>query len=59
LGQRTATRETGNKAGRRCRLDFRPEEETMLTYLLGLKDVCNYDGSWTEYGSLTGAPIEK
>jgi thiosulfate/3-mercaptopyruvate sulfurtransferase len=27
--------------------------------LLGLKNVRNYDGSWTEYGSLIGAPIEK
>src|SRR5262249_16891456 len=26
----------------------------VLTYLLGLKDVRNYDGSWTEYGSVIG-----
>jgi thiosulfate/3-mercaptopyruvate sulfurtransferase len=26
--------------------------------LLGHKNVKNYDGSWTEYGSLVGAPIE-
>ncbi|MDT5142153.1 MAG: thiosulfate/3-mercaptopyruvate sulfurtransferase, partial [Mycobacterium sp.] len=25
---------------------------------LGHKNVKNYDGSWTEYGSLVGAPIE-
>jgi thiosulfate/3-mercaptopyruvate sulfurtransferase len=31
----------------------------VLTYLLGLKEVRNYDGSWTEYGSLIGALIEK
>ena len=31
----------------------------VLTYLLGLKDVRNYDGSWTEYGNLIGVPIEK
>ncbi|HWF70670.1 MAG TPA: hypothetical protein VG187_14090, partial [Mycobacterium sp.] len=24
----------------------------------GHKNVKNYDGSWTEYGSLVGAPIE-
>jgi len=31
----------------------------VLTELLGYKDVENYDGSWTEYGSLVGVPIEK
>ncbi|MEO6803319.1 MAG: sulfurtransferase [Granulicella sp.] len=30
-----------------------------LKYLLGYKDVKNYDGSWTEWGNLVGAPIEK
>jgi thiosulfate/3-mercaptopyruvate sulfurtransferase len=27
--------------------------------LLGYANVKNYDGSWTEYGSLVGAPVEK
>jgi thiosulfate/3-mercaptopyruvate sulfurtransferase len=31
----------------------------VLRYLLGLENVRNYDGSWTEYGNLIGAPIEK
>jgi len=31
----------------------------VLTELLGIDDVRNYDGSWTEWGSLIGAPIEK
>ncbi len=31
----------------------------VLTELLGLPDVRNYDGSWTEWGSLIGAPIER
>jgi thiosulfate/3-mercaptopyruvate sulfurtransferase len=29
-----------------------------LTELLGYPDVRNYDGSWTEYGSLVAAPVE-
>jgi thiosulfate/3-mercaptopyruvate sulfurtransferase len=28
-------------------------------YLLGLEKVRNYDGSWTEYGSMVGLPIER
>ena len=31
----------------------------VLTHLLGYKNVRNYDGSWTEWGSLVGAPVEK
>ncbi len=31
----------------------------VLTHLLGYKDVKNYDGSWTEWGSLVAAPIER
>ena len=31
----------------------------VLTQLLGYPTVRNYDGSWTEWGSLIGAPIEK
>jgi thiosulfate/3-mercaptopyruvate sulfurtransferase len=31
----------------------------VLTRLLGYGDVRNYDGSWTEWGSLVRAPIEK
>jgi thiosulfate/3-mercaptopyruvate sulfurtransferase len=30
----------------------------VLSHLLGHPDVRNYDGSWTEWGSLIGAPIE-
>ena len=30
-----------------------------LTELLGYPNVRNYDGSWTEWGSLIGAPIER
>ena len=31
----------------------------VLTYLLGYPHVRNYDGSWTEWGNLVKAPIEK
>jgi len=31
----------------------------VLTHLLGYEKVRNYDGSWTEWGSLVGAPVEK
>ncbi|HEX6778816.1 MAG TPA: sulfurtransferase [Ktedonobacterales bacterium] len=31
----------------------------VLTQLLGYSNVRNYDGSWTEWGNLVGAPIEK
>lgn len=31
----------------------------VLTELIGVPDARNYDGSWTEWGSLIGAPIER
>ncbi|MCL6533858.1 MAG: sulfurtransferase [Armatimonadetes bacterium] len=31
----------------------------VLKYLLGYPEVRNYDGSWTEWGNLVGAPIER
>ena len=30
-----------------------------LKYLIGLSHVQNYDGSWTEWGNLVGAPVER
>jgi thiosulfate/3-mercaptopyruvate sulfurtransferase len=43
-----------------CRIGERSSHTWfVLKYLLGLKNVCNYDGSWTEYGNLVAAPIEK
>jgi thiosulfate/3-mercaptopyruvate sulfurtransferase len=31
----------------------------VMKYLLGFQNVKNYDGSWTEWGNLVGAPVEK
>lgn len=43
-----------------CRIGERSSHTWfVLKYLLGAKDVKNYDGSWTEWGNLVGAPIEK
>ncbi|MGH3620497.1 MAG: sulfurtransferase, partial [Sciscionella sp.] len=43
-----------------CRIGERSSHTWFaLQELLGLSDVKNYDGSWTEYGSLVGVPIEK
>jgi thiosulfate/3-mercaptopyruvate sulfurtransferase len=43
-----------------CRIGERSSHTWFaLTYLLGLSDVRNYDGSWTEYGSMIGLPIER
>jgi len=43
-----------------CRIGERSSHTwVVLKYLLGLPNVKNYDGSWTEYGSIVGAPIER
>ena len=43
-----------------CRIGERSSHTWfVLTYLLGYKNVKNYDGSWTEWGNLVGAPVEK
>src|ERR1700759_1873736 len=42
-----------------CRIGERSSHSWfVLQELLGHQNVKNYDGSWTEYGSLVGAPIE-
>ncbi len=42
-----------------CRIGERSSHTWFVLHeLLGLQNVRNYDGSWTEYGSLVGAPIE-
>jgi len=43
-----------------CRIGERSSHTWFaLQELLGYQNVKNYDGSWTEYGSLVGAPVEK
>jgi len=43
-----------------CRIGERSSHTWfVLTYLLGFDDVRNYDGSWSEWGNLVRAPIEK
>lgn len=43
-----------------CRIGERSSHTWfVLTYLLGYPHVRNYDGSWTEWGNLVGAPIER
>jgi thiosulfate/3-mercaptopyruvate sulfurtransferase len=42
-----------------CRIGERSSHTWVVLHeLLGHTDVKNYDGSWTEYGSLIGVPIE-
>ena len=43
-----------------CRIGERSSHTWfVLKYLLGYANVKNYDGSWTEWGNLVAAPIEK
>ncbi|MCC5697663.1 hypothetical protein LH612_31405, partial [Klebsiella pneumoniae] len=42
-----------------CRIGERSSHTWFVLHeLLGLPNVKNYDGSWTEYGSLVGVPVE-
>jgi thiosulfate/3-mercaptopyruvate sulfurtransferase len=43
-----------------CRIGERSSHTWfVLKYLIGVNDVKNYDGSWTEWGNLVGAAVEK
>ena len=43
-----------------CRIGERSSHTWfVLSQLLGYDNVRNYDGSWTEWGSIVGAPIER
>jgi thiosulfate/3-mercaptopyruvate sulfurtransferase len=59
---------SGGRAGLRptdeviayCRIGERSSHTWfVLTYLLGYPSMRNYDGSWTEWGNLVRAPIER
>jgi thiosulfate/3-mercaptopyruvate sulfurtransferase len=52
---------TGNRAIiSYCRIGERSSHSWfVLKYLLGYHNVVNYDGSWTEWGNLVGAPVER
>ncbi len=58
LGERGLNRQKDTIAY--CRIGERSSHTWfVLKYLLGVENVKNYDGSWTEYGNLVAAPIEK
>ena len=43
-----------------CRIGERSSHTWfVLKYLLGYRNVRNYDGSWTEWGNLVAAPVER
>ncbi len=52
--------EPGKETVAYCRIGERSSHTWfVLKYLLGFGRVKNYDGSWSEWGNLVGAPIEK
>jgi thiosulfate/3-mercaptopyruvate sulfurtransferase len=52
--------DAGSKVISYCRIGERSSHTWfVLSELLGYPNAKNYDGSWTEYGSLVGAPVER
>ena len=55
-----ATRDSGKEIVCYCRLSHRASLAWFaLTHILGYENVKIYDGSWTEWGSIVGVPIER
>ena len=60
LYQKDAGLNNDNEVIAYCRIGERSSHTWfVLSQILGFPKVRNYDGSWTEYGSIVGAPIEK
>ena len=60
LYQREQGLEPGTETIVYCRIGERSSHTWfVLTYLLGFDRVRNYDGSWTEWGNMVRAPIER
>lgn len=52
--------ERGGKVVSYCRIGERSSHTWFVLHeLLGVNAATNYDGSWVEYGSLIGAPVER
>ena len=52
--------DTGRRVVAYCRIGERSSHTWFVLHeLLGQPDVVNYDGSWVEYGSLIGVPVER
>jgi thiosulfate/3-mercaptopyruvate sulfurtransferase len=57
---RTAGVDEGGPVVAYCRIGERSSHTWFVLHeLLGIDQAANYDGSWTEYGSLVGAPVER
>ena len=60
LYQKDAGLNKDNEVIAYCRIGERSSHTWfVLSQILGFAKVRNYDGSWTEYGSIVGAPIER
>ena len=60
LDQAQVSPDSGEEIVAYCRLSHRATLAWFaLRYLLGMHRVRVYDGSWTEWGSIVGFPIEK
>ena len=56
----SAGAEEGKKIIPYCRIGERSSHTWFVLHeLLGYQNVKNYDGSWTEYGSMVGVPVER